>query len=147
MRRVTRPGGSVVASQWDFAQNMAMLSLFWECVLEVIATEAAREAVADCMVVRYPDEEALRRLWQEAGLLKVETERHGVDMDFASFEDYWTPFLSNVTPTSSYVGTLRADQAAEIKQRLRKKVIGDAPDRSFMLPAQAWAVRGKVPAE
>jgi len=126
MRRVTRPGGSVVASQWDFAQNMAMLSLFWESVLEVVATQAARAAVADCMVVRYPDEDALRRLWQEAGLLEVETERHGVDMNFASFEDYWTPFLSNVTPTSSYVGTLRADQAAEIKQRLKLRRSGSA---------------------
>ncbi len=99
------------------------------------------------MVVDYPDEDALRRLWQAAGLVEVETERHEVDMTFASFEDYWTPFLSNVTPTSSYTGKLEVDQVGEIKSRLRKKVIGDASDRSFSLQAHAWAVRGKVPSQ
>ena len=29
--------------------------------------------------------------------------------------------------------------------RLREKLIGEAPDRSFGLRAHAWAVRGKVP--
>ena len=147
MRRVTRPGGSVVASQWDFAKGMPMLALFWDTVLEVVASEASRQAAADCMVVDYPDEIALRRLWRETGLVEVEIERQEVDMTFASFEDYWLPFLSNVTPTSSYTGMLGADQIAEIKNRLRKKVIGDAPDRSFSLLVHAWAVRGKVPSQ
>ncbi len=146
-RRVTRPGGSVVASQWDFAKSMPMLALFWDTVIEVVASEAAHQAAADCMVIDYPDDIALRSLWRETGLVEVETERHEVEMTFASFEDYWTPFLSNVTPTSSYTGTLGTDQVAEIKSRLRKKVIGDAPDQSFSLQAHAWAVRGKVPSQ
>ena len=147
MRRVTRSGGCVAASQWNFDDGMPMLALFWDAVIEVVATDAAREAATDCMVVDYPDEDALRRLWQAAGLVEVETERHEVDMTFASFEDYWTPFLSNVTPTSSYTGKLEVDQVGEIKSRLRKKVIGDASDRSFSLQAHAWAVRGKVPSQ
>ena len=122
-----------------------MLALFWDTVLEVVTSEATRQAAADCMVVDYPDETALRSLWRETGLIEVVTERHEVDMTFASFEDYWKPFLSNVTTTSSYMGKLGAGQATEIKSRLRKKVIGDAPDRSFSLEAHAWAVRGKVP--
>lgn len=146
-RRVTRPGGSVVASQWDFAKSMPMLALFWDSALEVVASEAARQAAADCMVVDYPDDIALRSLWRETGLVEVETERHEVDMTFACFEDYWTPFLSNVTPTASYTGKLGVDQIAELKSRLRKKVIGEAPDHSFSLQAHAWAVRGKVPSQ
>jgi ubiquinone/menaquinone biosynthesis C-methylase UbiE len=145
MRRVTRPGGPVAASQWDFAKGMPMLALFWDTVQEVVASEAARRAAADCMDVDYPDETALRSLWRNAGLVEVEAERHGIEMAFASFEDYWTPFLSNVTPTSSYIGELEAGQAAEIESRLREKLIGEAPDRSFNLRAHAWAVRGKVP--
>ena len=144
MGRVTRPGGSVVASQWDFAKGMPMLALYWDTVLEVTTNEAARQAAADCMEVDYPDEIALRSLWRKTGLVEVETERHEVDMTFASFEDYWAPFLSNVTPTSSYAGKLGADQVAEIKNRLREKIVGEEPDRSFSLRAHAWAVRGKV---
>ena len=147
MRRVTRPGGSVVASQWDFAKGMPMLALFWDTVLEVAASEAARQTAADCMEVDYPDEFALRSLWQKTGFVEVETERHEVDMTFASFEDYWAPFFTNVTPTSSYAGNLGTDQVAEIKSRLREKIVGEAPDRSFSLHAHAWAVRGKVPSQ
>ncbi len=147
MRRVTRPGGSVVGSQWDFAKGMPMLSLFWDTVLEVETSKAAHQAAADCMVVAYPDEIALRSLWQKTGLVEVETERHEVDMTFASFEDYWAPFSSSVTPTSSYIGKLETGQAAEIESRLRKKIVGEAADRSFGLKAHAWAVRGKVPSQ
>ncbi len=147
MRRVTRAGGCVAASQWNFEDGMPMLALFWDTVIEVVATIAAREAVTDCMVVDYPDEDALRRLWQAAGLVEVETQCHEIAMEFASFEAYWMPFLSNVTPTSSYTRKLGADQVGEIKSRLRRKVIGDAPNRSFSLQAHAWAVRGKVPSQ
>ena len=145
MRRVTRPGGLVAASQWDFAKGMPMLALFWDAVLEVVTSETARQAATGCMDVDYPDEIALRNLWRKTGLVEVRTERHEVDMTFASFEDYWAPFLGNATPTSSYTGRLGAEQAAEIKIRLRGKVIGEASDRSFSLRARAWAVRGKVP--
>lgn len=147
MRRVTRPGGSVVASQWDFAKGMPMLALFWDTVLKVVTSKAACQATADCMVVDYPDEIALRGLWQKTGLVEVETDRHEVDMTFASFEDYWAPFLSNVTPTSSYMGKLGADQVAEIKSRLRSKIIGESSDSFFSLQAHAWSVRGKVPSQ
>jgi SAM-dependent methyltransferase len=145
MRRVTRPGGSVVASQWDFAKGMPMLALFWDTVLEVVSNAAARHAAAGSLDVAYPDEIALRSLWRNAGLGEVETEKHEVDMTFASFEDYWTPFLGNASPTSSYTGKLEAEQAAEIESRLRNKVIGEGPDRAFSLRAHAWSVRGKVP--
>ncbi len=145
MRRVTRTGGVVAASQWDFARGMPMLALFWDTVLEVAADAGARKAAADCMEVAYPDEAALRGLWRDTGLVAVETERHEVAMDFASFADYWAPFLSNVTPTSSYVGTLPPEQAAEIERRLREKIFGDSAKRVFSLPAHAWAIRGRVP--
>ena len=109
MRRVTRPGGRVAASQWDFADGMPMLALFWDAVVEVVDSDAARRAAADCMVVDHPDEGALRRLWQDAGLVEIVTERHEIAMDFTAFDDYWSPFLSGVTPTSSFIDDLNAD--------------------------------------
>ncbi len=91
MRRVTRPGGPVAASQWDFADGMPMLTLYWNTVLE------------------------------------VETARHQIDMTFASFEDYWRPFLSNVSQASSFAGTLGDEQRSELEHRLRRKIAGAAP--------------------
>ncbi len=145
MRRVTRPGGPVAASQWDFAGGMPMLTLFWEAVLEVAPGAAAREATARCMEVDYPDDAALRRLWRQAGLVEIETARHEIDMTFASFEDYWRPFLSNVSQASSFAGTLGDDQRSELEDRLRRKTTGAAPGGRFILKAHAWTIRGKVP--
>ena len=145
MRRVTRVGGCVATSQWNFEDGMPMLSLFWEAVIETIATNAAREAAANCMLVNYPDEAALRRLWEGAGLLEAETQGLDVTMEFASFEDYWTPFLSGVTQTASYAGRLSEDERHALKDCLRQKIMGRGPDRPFTLLAQAWAVRGLVP--
>jgi SAM-dependent methyltransferase len=145
MCRVTRPGGAVVASQWDFAKGMPMLALFWDTVHEVVGTKDAREAAADCMVVDYPDGVGLQDLWQAAGLIEIRIERLEIDMAFASFEDYWAPFLSNVTATSSFATTLAANDVAEIEHRLRQRTLGEAPDGPFSLKAYAWAVGGKLP--
>ena len=145
MCRVTHAGGCVATSQWNFEDGIPMLALFWEAVIETIGTNAAREAAAECMVVRYPDEDALRHLWQDAGLVEVETQGLEVAMEFASFEDYWTPFLSGVTPTASYAGRLSEDERETLKGCLRQKALGQGRDRPFSLLAQAWAIRGMVP--
>ena len=122
----------------------ALSAALLTAVIETTATDAAREAARRCLVVSYPDEGALRRLWQETGFIEVKTQGLEVAMEFASFEDYWSPFLSGVTPTSSYAGRLSEDERKAVKSRLRRKTIGPGPDRPFSLPAQAWAVRGRV---
>ncbi|MDH3281885.1 MAG: class I SAM-dependent methyltransferase [Gammaproteobacteria bacterium] len=145
MRRVTRRGRCVAASQWNFNDGLPMLALFWDAVIETIGTDAARDAAADCMVVDYPDDDALRQLWRLAGLVDVEAKIQEIPMAFTSFDDYWTPFLSGVTATSSYVAKLDAAGAGALKDSLYAKVIGSRPDRPFTLNAQAWAIRGLVP--
>ena len=145
MCRVTRPEGCVATNQWNFKNGMPMLALFWDTVVETIDTDAAREAAAECMMVDYPDEAALKQLWEDAGLVNVETKTLDVDMEFAGFEDYWAPFLTDVTPTSSYAGGLSEDKRAVLRGRLYQKIVGHGPDRPFTLAAQALSVRGRVP--
>ncbi len=146
MRRVTKAGGIVAASQWNFADGMPMLALFWDAVIETIGTNDARKDAADCMVVDYPDEKALRRLWKEAGLVEVETQLQEIEMAFESFDDYWTPFSSGVTKTASYAQKLSEDEGHALEDRVRQKTTGQAGDGRLTLTAQAWAVRGIVPA-
>ena len=145
MCRVTRPSGCVAASQWNFENGMPMLAMFWDAVIEVINTQSARESAADCMDVDYPDEKALRRLWEDAGLVEVETELQEIEMAFKSFGDYWEPFLTGVSATSSYTQKLNQDEQDVLKEGLREKTIGLGEDRPFTLIAQAWAVKGLVP--
>jgi len=101
MRRVTKAGGIVAASQWNFADGMPMLALFWDAVIE---------------------------------------------MAFESFDDYWTPFSSGVTKTASYAQKLSEDEGHALEDRVRQKTTGQAGDGRLTLTAQAWAVRGIVPA-
>lgn len=145
MRRVTRPGGVVAASQWDFAAGMPMLALFWEAASEVAPGEATREAARRCMEVAHPDGAALATLWREAGLGEVSAARQRIELPYAGFADYWQPFLSNVSAASSFASTLGA-AAEELARHLRHRILGDGPDRPFILAAHAWAVRGAAPA-
>jgi len=145
MRRVTRPGGCVAASQWHFEKGMPMLALFWDAVLETIGTPEARQAAADCMSVEYPDGEALRDLWMQAGLVDVQTRLQEIEMPFQSFDDYWAPFSTSVTPSSSYTSSLPEDQRRSLEDCVRRKFAGQAAGEKLTLTAKAWAVKGSVP--
>jgi SAM-dependent methyltransferase len=144
MRRVTRPGGCVTASQWDFRNGLPMLSLFWETVQEVLPDDEARAEIVQRTPPGYSEEDALAQLWNQAGLVEIETAALEIAMEFTSFDDYWRPFLSGATPTSSYAATLSDEARQTLMARLRQKVLGNGPDRPFTLPARAWAVRGVV---
>lgn len=146
MRRVTRPAGCVATCQWDFANGLPMLARFWETVLETVGGDELRALAAGVMEVDYPDAAALRQLWEDTGLSDVRVEALETTMEFSGFEDYWTPFTSGVTETSSVAGNLSAGEGRRLEENLRHKLLGGGQDRPFSLPARAWAVRGSVPA-
>jgi hypothetical protein len=77
----------------------------------------------------------------------VETQLQEIEMAFESFDDYWAPFSSGVTSTSSYAQKLSEGERKALEDCLCQKVVGQAADDRFTLTAQAWAVRGSVPAE
>jgi SAM-dependent methyltransferase len=144
MARVTRRGGTVAASQWDFRDGFPLLSHFWAAVREEVPAKIARAEAAVRVPQGYSDGDALARLWTKAGLAQVETSELEIQMDFAAFEDYWNPFLGGASPTSSYAPSLPEENRQALEARLRKRLLGDGPDRPFSLPARARAVRGKV---
>jgi hypothetical protein len=73
----------------------------------------------------------------------VRSEAIEIPTTFASFADYWRPFLGGTGPAPSYVASLpepRRDQLARaLEERLPR-----AADGSVALTARAWAVRGMV---
>ncbi len=66
---------------------------------------------------------------------------------FSGLEDFWTPFLSNATPSSSVASKMAEDTRAALKDEIRARLFGDRPDAPFSLTAGAFAVRGKVPGD
>jgi ubiquinone/menaquinone biosynthesis C-methylase UbiE len=142
MRRVTRPGGAVSACVWDYNAGMEMLRFFWD---EVVALDPAMEP-KDERHMKLSREGQLGALWRKAGLTEVQERGLTIEQTYASFADYWTPFLKGAGPSGAYVVSITDERRRQLEARLQKRLLGDRPDRAFTLKARAWCVRGKVAA-
>jgi SAM-dependent methyltransferase len=132
------PGATVAAYVWDYAEGMEFLRSFWD---EAIASDP-RAAVLD-EGRRFPlcRKPALASLFRAAGLADVETHALEIPTDFASFDDYWTPFLRGTGPAPGYVASLDAPRRESLRERLRRR-LPTGGDGRIRLRARAWAVRG-----
>ena len=141
MRRVTKPGGFVAAAVWDYAEGMEMLRVFWD---EAVAQDPKADA-RDEGHMPHCTEVELRQLWESAGLQNIEVAGLTIEQRFESFDDYWQPFLLKTGPAGAYVASLDPTGQAALRDRVRRRLLGDEPDRPFVLHSRAWAVRGQVP--
>jgi SAM-dependent methyltransferase len=140
MIRVTRPNGIVAAAVWDYGQGMEMLSIFWDEAVALDPGIGARDQRQ--MPLSRPGE--LSALWQARGLQNVEEQPLTIDLHFASFGDFWQPFLFGQRPAGVYVSSLSGPARGALASRLRDRLLNGRPDGGFTLRARAWAVRGVV---
>ena len=140
MIRVTRTGGSVTAAVWDYGDGMEMLRHLWDA-----AASSDEDAVAkhegNMPLCRAGE---LAELWNECGLSGVSDTALTIEMRFASFDDYWSPFLTGVGPSGSYVGCLDGHAQTQLKERLLQKLANGNDQAPIIMKARAWAVRGCV---
>jgi len=141
MRRVTKSGGVVAAAVWDYGEGMTMLRTFWDLA---VALDPDSERLHE-RHMPYCRKGELMALWTASGLKETEETSLVVSLDFDSFEDFWTPFLTGQGPSGSYATSLSAERQQALRERLRRELSGEKPNMSFTLPARAWAVRGIVP--
>ena len=140
MRRVVKPKGAIAVYVWDYGEGMEMLRYFWDVV--VALDPEARDLDEK---VRFPicEPEALEAVFNEARIEVQGAEALEAPAVFASFEDYWQPFLGGVGPAPGYIGALGGEARAELASTLRE-VLPIQDDGSIPLSARAWAVRGAV---
>lgn len=86
----------------------------------------------------------LAALWAECGLSEISDTARTIQMDFASFDDYWAPFLTGVGPSGSYVSSLDTQIRTDLKERLLRKLANGNREAPISLTARTWAVRGHV---
>ena len=138
MQARTRPGGVISAYVWDYAGRMEFLRLFWD---EAVALNpAARESDEG---VRFPTcrPEVLEVIFRDGGLQGVTTGVLEIPTRFASFEDYWRPFLGGTGPAPAYTASIDEARRAELRARLERR-LKTGPGGEIHLVARAWAVRG-----
>ena len=134
MARVTRQGGWVSATVWDFADHRAPPSPFWRAVRRLDPSAVAEDHLAGA---RDGD---LARYAVAAGLDDVEPMELGVTVHHPTFEQWWEPYTLGVGPAGDYVA--RLDYAA--RQELRDTCRSILPEAPFDVTAVAWAVRGRA---
>ena len=139
MRRVTIAEGVIAAYVWDYAEGARFLRKFWDA-----AAAVDREALAYDQAQRFPmcNQQALRKLFEGAGLVQVEVRALDVTTRFTSFDDYWQPLLTGQGSAPSYLETRDEVTRSAIRDRLRASLVIDS-DGAIELPARAWAVRGR----
>jgi SAM-dependent methyltransferase len=138
MKRVVRNGGTIAAYVWDYAGKMELMRYFWDAAVELNPQAAKLDEG-----VRFPlcRPESLLALFAASGLSGVETTPLDIATDFASFEDYWQPFLGGQGPAPAYAMSLEENARARQRERIKERLPARA-DGSISLIARAWAVRG-----
>lgn len=137
MARVTAPGGYVTAYGWDMAGGGFPYSAVREelCDMGFATPEPPSKDASQ--------PEVMRTLWEQAGLVDLQSRTFTVQRTFASFEDYWAT-VNGGPSTSSSLKSLQPADVAHLQSRLRDRLPPDAQGR-ITYAARANAIRGRVP--
>ena len=140
MARVTGKGGTIAAYVWDYAEKMEIMRFFWDAVVELDPDAAKMDEG-----IRFPlcRPEALEKLFAGAGLEGVEVKPIDIPTSFATFDDYWQPFLGGQGPAPAYAISLDETARARLRDRIRERIPISA-NGSISLTARAWATRATV---
>jgi SAM-dependent methyltransferase len=140
MTRIAGKGGTIAAYVWDYVGKMELIRYFWDAAVELDPHAAKLDEGARFPLCR---PEPLEKLFAGAGMMGVEVRAIDVPTPFASFDDYWRPFLGGQGPAPAYAMSLDETARARLRDRIKER-LPTAPDGKISLIARAWAVRGTV---
>jgi SAM-dependent methyltransferase len=137
MARVTRPGETVAAYVWDYAEGMQLMRYFWDAAG---ALDPKAKELDEGRRFWICQPEPLGELFLSAGLEDVEVRAIEVPTYFCDFDDYWSPFLGGQGPAPSYTMSLSEERRADLRERIVASLPSD-PDGGIPLTARAWAIQ------
>ena len=80
----------------------------------------------------------LAELAEAAGVRQVEETTLSVEVEHATFEEWWEPYTLGVGPAGAYVAGLDPERRTELERVCRQSL----PTAPFTITASVWAVRG-----
>jgi SAM-dependent methyltransferase len=138
MVRVARPGGTVAAYVWDYAEGMELMRYFWDAAA-ALDPKARELDQGQRFTLCKP--EPLTNFFHTTGLVKVEVRAIEVPTVFRDFDDYWSPFLGGQGAAPGYAISLNEERRAVLRERLRTSLPTNARGEHHLI-ARAWAIRG-----
>lgn len=138
MRRVARRGGFLASYVWDYGDRMELMRYFWDAAIEL---DPAVASIAESARFALCNPRALRAAFTSAELADVDVTAIDIATEFASFADYWEPFLGGQGPAPAYAMSLDGSRRAALRERIHAALPVQA-DGSIALVARVWAVRG-----
>jgi trans-aconitate methyltransferase len=140
MARVAKPGCPVAAAVWDFRGGLMSVRILMDTVALVDPDGEAFRAKQCSYPLTGPGE--LAAAWSEAGLKDVEQTSLTIRMEFASFDDYFQPWLAGQGTIGAYIGSRTPEQRTVIEHHLKLAYLAGGEDGPRSFAATAWAVRG-----
>jgi SAM-dependent methyltransferase len=142
MRRVVRPGGIVAAAVWNSGGGMPHQRMFWDtaAMLDPAASKLRGDTFSRPMTK--PDD--LYGLFERVGLRDVAESTVTIPMDFANFEDFWSPIAGGEGTLGKYVLGLDAAASDRLAGHLRAAYESGRPDGPRHFACTAFVCRGTV---
>jgi SAM-dependent methyltransferase len=143
MGRVTRPGGTVAGSMWDSRGGLVFSRIFWDTAAMLHPRAVERRAQVFSRPMTRPGD--LARAWRDVGFDDVTDDMITIRMEFANFDDFWSPMEGKDGPFAEYVGTLTTEEKSKLREALRSAYVDGEPDGARSYAATASVVKGRVP--
>ena len=143
MRRVARPGATVAAAVWDARGGFVATRLFHDTAAALDPAAAERRARNFTRPMTRPGD--LEAAWRRAGFAEIAATELAIRMEFASFDDYWAPYLGKDGPGADYIATLDEPSLVRLREAVRSAYLDGEPDGARSYVAVAWAAKGIAP--
>lgn len=138
MRRVARAGGAVAAYVWDFAEELSPSGPLRRALRRSGVQVPSIPGTAESR----PD--ALRALFEQAGLERIETRVIDVCLAYGDFDDFWRAQTPGYAPTTRVVASMSEADRARLMRAVRDQLPA-APGGAIEYCARANAIKARVP--
>jgi SAM-dependent methyltransferase len=137
LHRMREIGSTVAVYVWDYSDGMELMRYFFDAMIEVRPQDREHD---EGLRFSFCTAKGLGGLFREAGFTKVGLHEIVVPTEFASFDDYWRPFLGGQGVAPAYLRSLDEPDQEALREAVRTRLPIEA-DGSIRLTARAWAAK------